>query len=349
MKRATACLIMLASLSWVFGCSQEAEPMCVPGEQICNAEGTASFVCADGSWEMEQSCTGRSESCGIVDGDAACFCEDGVRDCSSEGRTVVVCSGGAWVQEETCSEQDVCNYDGEADEVLCMPADTACDPTRDRERCRVVASVGDPGSKYTADAYTCAPNGRWVLKTTCAEAEVCIMRLPDAATAKADPTLKEVAVCEPFPCQEGVEYCPAGSATGNPHVCEDGKLVKKEDCSADTACVIAPSGQAVCVDFWDPCTPGSEWCGSNGRAYRCSDDQEAVVKPGCSGHVACQIVDGIASCVPSCTPGEQQCSSSKVAQVCGDDRKWYDSTLCSDNEECVVFEGTAACRPVSPL
>jgi len=331
------------SLLGSIGCTQQAEPMCQSGEEICNAEGSASFACADGSWKIKQACTGRSESCRIAGGEAGCFCEDGVVDCSDDGRMVQVCAAGQWSESEVCGETDVCNYDGEADAVSCMPADLACDPTRERERCRVLATAGDPDAKYTADAYECGANGQWSLKTRCQEAEVCIMKMASAEATKADPLLREVAACEPFPCQEGMEYCPAGSATGNPHVCEDGKLVKKDTCGEDTACVINPGGTAVCVDWWH-CDPGEEWCGMDGRAYRCGQDQQHELKEDCSGDVACMMNGGVASCMPTCNPGEQQCSSGEVAQVCGADRMWTDAMVCAENEECVVNAGAATCR-----
>ncbi len=339
-----AALMFLGSL----GCGSDLESMCEPGQEICNAEGSASFVCRDGFWEVDRACTGRSESCGIVDGKAGCYCEDGVRDCSSDGRSVRMCSGGQWVEERACAASEVCNYDGEADGLVCMAADVACDPTRERERCRVAALAGDPDAKYTADAYRCGPDGRWTRKAMCQESEVCVMRMADEERREADPLLREVAVCEPFPCQEGMEYCPAGSATGNPHVCRHGGLVKKETCGPDYACVINPEGEAVCVDWWS-CTPGTEWCGHDGDAHVCGPDEKWMLLQDCEEGQACVYYEGRASCAKACTPGQRQCSSDKVAQVCGSDRRWHDAMVCGDGQECVVYEGEATCREASVL
>lgn len=340
--------VVVVALLGVSGCNQESEPGCETGAERCNAEGSGSFVCRDGVWEPKSSCLQRSESCSVVDGTAACYCSEGARDCSVDARSIRVCSGGVWVDDQACGQGDVCNYDGEADEVLCMDASVACDPYRERERCRVVAVAGDPNAKYTADAYTCERNGRWSLKAGCAEAEVCVMKPASAQEMAADALLDEVAVCEAFPCQEGAEYCPAGSATGNPHVCEDGKLVKREECPKGTLCAISPKGHATCVHVWT-CEPGQQWCGPDGRAYTCNDDQEPVLKPGCEGPVSCVYSAAVATCLPACTPGERQCSSKTTAQVCGPDRAWHDAVVCAPDEECVVFEGIAACRPLAAL
>ena len=348
MRHPIGYLLVFASMTLAVGCTEQPDELCAPGEEICNAEGTESFICVDGAWETKTACTGVSEYCAVVDGEAQCLCQDGVQVCSADVRAVNVCSGGAWTQQEACAESEVCNYDGEAEAVVCMGADVACDPNHDRERCRVVSSLEDSSAKYTADAYTCALNGRWEMKTACSEAQVCVMRLTDPEVVAEDPLFKEVAVCESIPCQEGREYCPAGSANGNPHVCENGVLVKTEDCSDDTACVIDPEGEAVCVSWWT-CTPGQERCDGSGNAVVCSDEQRWETLEECAETQACAYFEGEAMCVRACIPGEQQCSSNKTAQTCGDDRKWYDVTLCADDEECVVNEGTATCRQVSPL
>ena len=336
-----AVLVALLPFLGVFGCTEQPSGVCEAGEQMCNKDRSVAYVCKGGLWAIQETCAEDSSRCEMVGTQAQCVCQDGSMSCSEDSRSIRACVGGTWTDTETCAEADVCNHDGEADAYACMPAQLACDPNRDRERCRVVVTAGDPAAKYTADAYTCAPNGLWTLKKTCTEAQVCLMKLASPEATKEDPLLKEVAVCEPFPCQEGVEYCPAGSATGNPHVCENGVLVKKSTCEPDTACVITPNGTAICME-WGKCTPGQESC-SGTSALRCNENEATEVKETCTTEQACVLQAGIASCRDTCPPGEQQCSSGAV-QTCGADRFWETTTECLVTQECVLFEGAASCR-----
>jgi len=337
---ATVLVALLPFVSF-FGCTEEPSSLCEAGEQMCNKDRSVAYVCKAGVWSVKQACAEESATCEMVGAEAKCSCQEASMSCSEDSRSVRECVGGTWTDKETCPESDVCNRDGEADAYLCMPAQLACDPERDRERCRVVTTAGDPTAKYTADAYTCAPNGRWTLKTACTEAQVCMMKLASPAATKEDPLLKEVAVCDPFPCQEGVEYCPAGSAGGNPHTCENGVLVKKATCDTGTACVIDRDGAAICVDW--RCTTGAEWCNAEGNAYRCNEEERWELKEACGADQACVHSGGTASCQATCTPGEQQCSAG-AAQTCGSDRFFETTTECLATQECVLFEGVASCR-----
>jgi hypothetical protein len=336
-----AVLVASLPLLGAFGCTEQPAGVCEAGEQMCNKDRSVAYVCKGGLWAIQETCAEDSSRCEMVGTQAQCVCQDGSMSCSEDSRSIRACVGGAWTDTETCAVSDVCNHDGEADAYACMPAQLACDPNRERERCRVVVSAGDPAAKYTADAYTCAPNGLWTLKTTCTEAQVCLMKLASPEATKEDPLLKEVAVCEPFPCQEGVEYCPAGSAAGNPHVCENGVLVKKSTCEPGSACVINRDGAAGCVDW--RCATGSEWCNSDGNAYRCNEEERWELKEACSAQQACVHSGGEASCQAMCTPGAQQCSGGAV-QTCGSDRFWATTTECLATQECVLFEGVASCR-----
>jgi hypothetical protein len=343
-RRLPCAALLVAFLPFlsVFGCTEQPSSLCEAGEQMCNKDRSVAYVCNGQRWTIKEACAEQSATCETIGAEAKCSCEEGSISCSEDSRNIRECVGGSWTEKETCGASDVCNFDGEAEAYSCMPAHLACDPNRDRERCRVVATAGDPVAKYTADAYTCATNGTWTLKKSCTESQVCVMKLASPEPTKADPLLKEVAVCEPFPCQEGTEYCPAGSATGNPHICENGVLVKKSSCEPGTACVINRDGVAYCIDWG--CTPGSETCGDDG-VYRCNEEERWELEEACSAVQACVQFGGKASCRATCTPGEAQCSAGAV-QTCGSDRFWETTTACLATQECVLFEGMASCRDI---
>jgi hypothetical protein len=332
-----------AFLPGVASCGTGNLPMCTDGEGICNAAGTATFLCKNATWDVSQVCDVRTESCVARAGHAVCACRGSTEGCTEDRKQARQCVSGTWVVGAACASTESCTVNLEDGKAVCVPTGVACDPARDTETCKLVSQGSTP--KNGADAYWCTQTGRWEVKQACAETQICLILLASSA----DGGTREEAACRQIPCQEGLEYCPSISAKGNPHICTSGVMQLKDTCASDEGCIVLPGGQAVCLSF--KCTDGEESCSSSGVPYQCVDGGSNAKKT-CSPQEYCYVKDRVADCMEFCVPNTTQCASSSTVQKCEVSGKWSEVAVCTVSQECVVSKemdagggaATASCR-----